>query len=127
MNPLTVEWVDKAERDYLTAGREVRVRRRANWDAVCFHAQQSAEKYLKAFLHHHNITFPKTHDLIELLELCLSSDASFEFQRGALILLNRYAVSYRYPGASADKDEAKSAYNTIKSVRTFMRVKLGLV
>ena len=50
MNPLTTEWVDKAEGDYHTARREYRVRKTPNYDAVCFRAQQTAEKYLKAFL-----------------------------------------------------------------------------
>ncbi|MBW1960508.1 MAG: HEPN domain-containing protein [Deltaproteobacteria bacterium] len=36
---------------------------------VCFHAQQCAEKYLKAFLTFKNIDFPKTHDIGELLAL----------------------------------------------------------
>ena len=34
---------------------------------ICFHAQQAVEKYLKAFLVHHNIDFPRTHDLDFLL------------------------------------------------------------
>ena len=42
MNPLTLEWVDKAEGDYLTANREYRARKAPNYDAVCFHAQQTA-------------------------------------------------------------------------------------
>lgn len=48
MNPLTLEWFDKAEGDLATASREIRARRKPNYDAVCFHAQQAAEKYLKA-------------------------------------------------------------------------------
>lgn len=50
MNPLTLEWVTKAEGDYLTAVREARIRKSPNYDAVCFHSQQAAEKYLKAYL-----------------------------------------------------------------------------
>ena len=50
MNPLTSEWIEKAEGDLLTAEREYRARNRPNYDAVCFHAQQTAEKYLKAWL-----------------------------------------------------------------------------
>lgn len=38
MNPLTIEWINKAEGDYATANREFRVRKTANYDAVCFHA-----------------------------------------------------------------------------------------
>ena len=50
MTPLTREWVAKAEGDYATARREARARRQPNFDAVCFHAQQCAEKYVKALL-----------------------------------------------------------------------------
>lgn len=126
MNALAVEWLEKAEGDYATAGRELRARRRPNYDAACFHAQQTAEKYLKAFLQEHRVAFPKTHSLIELLELCLPLDASFELQRDLLVRLDRYAVRYRYPGESADKDEARQAFRAVKVVRTFVREKLGL-
>ena len=49
MNELTREWIEKAEGDWRTSARELRARRHPNYDAVCFHAQQAAEKYLKAF------------------------------------------------------------------------------
>jgi len=127
MKPLTIEWVEKAEGDFATVERELRARRRPNYDAACFHAQQSAEKYLKAWLVESGIAFPKTHSLIELLELCLTIDLSFELQRDALVLLDRFAVSYRYPGEAADRDEAKLALKTIETVRQFMRGKLSLV
>jgi HEPN domain-containing protein len=58
MNALTIEWVEKADGDFATAGRELRARRYPNYDAGCFHAQQVAEKYLKAFLQEHDRTFP---------------------------------------------------------------------
>jgi len=49
MNPLTIEWVNKAEADLLTARREFRTRKSPNYDAVCFHAQQAVEKVLKSY------------------------------------------------------------------------------
>ncbi len=125
MNALTAEWVEKAEGDYATAGRELRARRHPNYDSACFHAQQVAEKYLKAFLHKNGVNFPKTHSLIELLELCLPLDASFELQRELLVRLDRFAVQYRYPGESADKDEARQAFRSVTSIREFVRSKLG--
>jgi hypothetical protein len=45
MNPAVAEWVSKAEGDFLTAGRELRVRKVPNYDVVCFHAQHS-ERFL---------------------------------------------------------------------------------
>jgi HEPN domain-containing protein len=50
MKTLTREWIDKAEGDFATASREIRVRKAPNHDAVCFHAQQGTEKYRKAVL-----------------------------------------------------------------------------
>lgn len=124
MNALTAEWIAKAEGDYATAGRELHVQEYPNYDAVCFHAQQTAEKYLKAFLQENGIAFPKTHSLIELLELCLPLDDELETLRPELIRLGRYAVRYRYPGASAYKSEAETAYETVTAVRTTLHTKL---
>ena len=66
MKPLTSEWVEKAEGDFATAEREIRVRKTPNFDAVCFHAQQCTEKYLKALLQEADLPFGKTHHLISL-------------------------------------------------------------
>ena len=44
------------------------------FDSVCFHAQQCAEKYLKARLQDLGIIVPKTHDLTQLLELLLATE-----------------------------------------------------
>ncbi len=63
MKPLTREWVDKGEADRKTARRELRVRNSPNFDAVCFHAQQCAEKYLKALLQERGAAIPRTHNL----------------------------------------------------------------
>ena len=126
MNLITIEWIDKAEGDYDSSGREWRARRRPNYDSACFHAQQMAEKYLKAFLQEHRIAFPKTHNLIILLNLCLQLDPTIDLQRPTLVLLDRYAVRYRYPGDWADRDEARQAYRAATEFRQFMRAKLGL-
>jgi HEPN domain-containing protein len=73
MKPLTAEWVAKAEGDFATACREAAVADGPNWDAVCFHAEQCAEKYLKARLVEAGVSFPKTHDLTVLLDSCSRS------------------------------------------------------
>jgi HEPN domain-containing protein len=50
MKPITTEWVGKAEADFATAQREGTAPEEPNYDATCFHAQQCAEKYMKAQL-----------------------------------------------------------------------------
>ena len=62
------DWVAKAEEDFAVVRTLSRTRRPVLNDAVCFHAQQCAEKYLKALLTRDHVAFPKTHDLLDLLE-----------------------------------------------------------
>lgn len=69
MKEPAAEWFRKAENDVGTARREATVSEEANWDAVCFHAQQAIEKYPKGFLQHFEMEFPRTHDLNVLLNL----------------------------------------------------------
>ena len=126
MNPAVAEWVSKAEGDYLTAGRELRAHKSTNYDAVCFHAQQCAEKYLKAVLQENDKRIPKIHYLLELLALILKFDGSYEFLKADLEVLEDYAVRFRYPGDLAEKDEAQSAFAAAGTVRKFIRQKLGL-
>lgn len=126
MNAELAEWISKAEGDYVVAQREMRARRDNNYDAVCFHCQQSVEKYMKAYLYKNGIDFPKTHNLIDLHELCLPLDGSFEIQRDLYLELNQYGVRYRYPGITAEKDDAKHAMAHLKTARAFLRTKLGL-
>jgi HEPN domain-containing protein len=126
MNPLTREWVEKAEGDFTIAGRELRARKAPIYDAVCFHAQQCAEKYIKAILQEHDQRIPKTHHFAELLPLILKLDPAFELLRANLDILEDYGVDFRYPGASATKEDAKSAYRAAHDVRLFSRQRLGL-
>ena len=117
MNPLTKEWINKAESDRATAERELLAVAEPNFDAVCFHSQQCVEKYFKACLHEATIAFPKTHDLSTLLHLLLSIEPSWlKFER-YLQELTTFAVAYRYPGLMADKRVARKALADCKRIR----------
>jgi HEPN domain-containing protein len=126
MQPLTVEWVEKAEGDFTTAWREVRARKSPNYDAACFHAQQCAEKYLKARLQEANLPFPSTHNLVLLLNQILLLEPTWTTLLPHLQTLTLYAVSMRYPGNSANKIIAKEAVKLCNIVRTHARLSLGL-
>jgi HEPN domain-containing protein len=126
MNGPVHEWIEKAEGDFQSAQRELRARKAPNYDAACFHAQQCAEKYLKAFLVQHNLLFRPIHDLEVLLGLIVPVSPEFEFARDLLLLLNDYAVNIRYPGELATRDEARTAVKAMRTVRAFIRSKLGL-
>jgi HEPN domain-containing protein len=121
MKPITQEWVTKAEGDFGTAQRELQVQQSPNYDAVCFHSQQCAEKYLKACLQEAEIAFGKTHDLTTLLDLLLSLEPSWDNLRPILDALTTYAVELRYPGASANKQLADQAFQDCDKVRKIVR------
>jgi HEPN domain-containing protein len=126
MKPLTREWIDKAEGDFATARREIRIRKAPNYDAVCFHAQQCVEKYLKARLQEADLSFGRTHDLAALLNLLLPLEASWETFLPHLRTLTVFAVGVRYPGESADKAMAREALTVCRDIRRHIRLSLGL-
>lgn len=126
MKLLTQEWVSKAEGDFISAQREFRARKNPNFDATCFHAQQCAEKYLKARLQEANIPFGKTHDLVVLLDLVLPTEPLWAVHRSKLRDLTASAVEFRYPGEIADRETARTALAISKEIRHAVRNSLGL-
>lgn len=126
MKPMTAEWVAKAEGDFATLERESRVTDRPNFEGICFHAQQCAEKYLKARLCEAGLAFGKVHDLVALLESVLKVEPSWETHRENLAYLSGFAVSVRYPGDSADRDCALDAQRRCRAFRAAARQSLEL-
>ncbi len=110
MSGIVEEWIAKAEGDYATAQRELNATDSPNYDAVCFHAEQTVEKLLKALLIRLDVTPPRTHDLAELDRLLVPVCAEWSFPAAELRFLSRAAVDFRYPGESADKQEAMESF-----------------
>ena len=125
MNPLTLEWVQKAEGDYAVA-QQVQQGQNPIHDAICFHAQQCIEKYLKAWLQEANIPFPRTHDLQELLELIVPTLPIWNAWRADFSVLSEHAVDPRYPGKFATEDETGHAMRICDEVRQAVRERLKL-
>ena len=89
-------WVQKAENDLITAEHSLKLGENCPYDTVCFHAQQCAEKYLKALLALKWVDFPKTHDLVELAAM-MPPEIRLEVELLELKELSPYAVEVRYP------------------------------
>ena len=109
MKPAVKEWVEKAENDFGSALREMRARKSFNYDLICFLAQQCVEKYLKALHQLHQIAFSKTPNLGYLQDQLVDKYPQLEIWRPHLEQLSTYAVIFRYPGESADKEHAREA------------------
>lgn len=122
-NPLA--WVEKAEEDFALAKSALR-RKKPLLTGTCFHAQQCAEKYMKALLISKGADFPKTHDLLMLNNLCSAVGIFLVVAPKLLNTLTDYAVRTRYPGEGPTLEDAKEAMEIAKSVRSFARRFMGL-
>ena len=68
-----------------------------------FHAKQSVEKALKAWLAFLGKEFPKTHDLKRLIDMLRDSGISTD-QMDSFVDLNAFAVQYRYESLYANEE-----------------------
>ena len=125
VNPLTLEWVQKAEGDYAVA-QQVQQAQNPVHDAICFHAQQCIEKYLKAWLQEANIPFPRTHDLKELLGLIVPTLPTWHAWQADFSVLSEHAVDNRYPGKFATTEDTVQAMHICNEVRQAVREQLKL-
>lgn len=119
------DWISKAETDYKAALDLARRRKDPLPEVVCFHCQQCAEKYLKAFLISRKVPFPKVHDLIALKNLCVAQDGAFELVHDLLDGLEGYDAAIRYPGEVATAEDAREAIAAMREIRRFVRAMLG--
>jgi HEPN domain-containing protein len=78
---------------------------------ACFHAQQAAEKALKALMMLHGIAFRRTHDLEELAARLEHAGETLPVSETDLIRLTPYAVEFRYD------DEAISLIDPADALR----------
>ena len=127
MNKTTdpLAWAALAEEDYLLPRSALRRKEPLRYGA-CFHAQQCAEKYLKATLVLHEKAFPKTHDLLALSDLCAQTGILVPIAPDELDRLSAYAVQVRYPGDEPTLEAARHAMEVSKAVRRFVRGLLGI-
>jgi HEPN domain-containing protein len=118
-------WVEKAEEDFILASSALR-RKKPLITGSCFHAEQCAEKYMKALLVSMGASFPMTHDLLLLNNLCSSAGVFLEIDPKLLNTLSDFAVRIRYPGEEPTLVDAKEALEIAKLVRVFARKFLGM-
>lgn len=89
-------------------------------------SQQRVEKYFKARLLEAGLAFPRTHDLLQLLNACLPVEPLWSAFSKVVDGMTDYAVDYRYPGHSATLREARTAFKHCRFLRAEARRALGL-
>jgi HEPN domain-containing protein len=114
------KWVSYAEEDLRLAKHGLKISSSCPYRLIAYHAQQCAEKYLKAYLVFKQADFPYTHNIRSLIQLCIGdwiveiSDADE---------LTPYAVTIRYPGVDdrVTRKDAVYALELAKKVRKVVR------
>ena len=91
------QWLSKADEDLLAAKQLLSTQNGRLHGIVCYHAQQCAEKSVKAVLTEKGIDFTKTHDIGELAA-ALPEDTDMGISAEDQDLLTDYATTARYPG-----------------------------
>ena len=121
------EWIEKAEEDcgFACAGIE-----HTNYFAqVCFHFQQAAEKYLKAFIVANKLEFRAVHNLLELLQIARQNEPNIEELQQACCFLNPFYIDTRYPvhwPANYDRDTAVKAKEETSKIRDWIKKSLNI-
>ena len=112
-------WIEKAENDLLNIDNNLAAER-VPWDTVCFHAQQAAEKLLKAYLIHRGEMPTKTHDLLALMRRCVKLDAGLALLEGDCRRLNEYGGGARYPADLSEpgEEDARPRAEAARRVRS---------
>ena len=117
----TRKWLIKSRHD-LGSARRLMEGEETYLDTAVYHCQQAVEKALKAFLTYRGAVFEWTHDLTELVALCIPLEASFGPWCEAAEELTPYAVRFRYPSDLLEPDprEAKQALECAEALTKFI-------
>lgn len=120
-------WLKKAESDLATARLLIEGPER-HLDTGSYRCQQCAEKSLKAWLCAKGISFPKSHELERLLDLCVPVAPSFEALRQIAEELTPLATEFRYPGDQFEPpiEEAMPLLQHSKKIFGFVSAKLAM-
>ena len=115
------KWIKKAEQDLFVIKNIINISD-APYEICCFHAQQAAEKYLKAYLTAHNIDFLKTHMLFVLVKQCVDCNKRFLDILSNSKKLENFAVIPRYPDEMDDLTllDAQQAYQNALTIKEFV-------
>jgi HEPN domain-containing protein len=116
------QWIEIADKDLAAAKKKKKNMWPVPYEIICFHCQQSAEKYLKWVLVLHDIDPPKIHDLEELEKLCETINPQFKTIYEKCAALTEYAVHTRYPEEKQlEKKDMNRALEYAQSIREFVR------
>ena len=128
-DPLQTEvvqaWLKRARSD-LQLGKAALITPGVLLEDACFHAQQCAEKALKALLLLRQISYPRTHSIEVLLDILKLKGEHVPENVDETFILTEYAVQTRYPGEwePVTKKEAGEALGLARLVLSWVESRI---
>jgi len=123
-NSIVKEWLNIAEMDIASANF-LRDMHPIPVEVICYHCQQSAEKFIKGYLAFKGDEVLKTHDLLVLNGLCIKYDEEFLSINEECLRLTDYAVNIRYPyPMDLNESDIEIAIKDSQKIKNFILPKL---
>jgi len=117
---LVQEWLKYSQNDLISARHLFNDLYPKQTEIACYLSQQCAEKALKGYLFFREAEPPRTHNLVELCQICIKYDNTFSEILDACADLTPYGIAVRYPNELAVDDEiAKSAIGKAQAIYDF--------
>jgi HEPN domain-containing protein len=116
-NKLVQEWLKYSQNDLISARHLFDDLYPKQTEIACYLSQQCAEKALKGYLLFKETEPPRTHNLVELCQICMKYDHTLSEILDACADLAPYGVAVRYPNELAVDDAiAKSAIDKARVI-----------
>jgi len=120
------EWFKIAELD-LTSAEFLQKMIPLPVEIICYHCQQSTEKFLKGFLALNGEEIKKTHDLIQLNKTCQKYNEDFKSIEDGCLMLTNYGVNVRYPfPMDINEADMKIAFRNAQKIKDFVLAKFKI-
>jgi HEPN domain-containing protein len=113
-----IQWLEYADEDLKLARHGLTLTSGVPYRLIAYHAQQCAEKYLKAFLVYHEIDFPYTHNIGRLMELC-AEKGDWARDLPEADELTPFAITARYPS----EQEAVTREESLRAIEIALKVR----
>jgi len=113
-----IQWLEFADGDLRLARHGLTLTSGVPYRLIAYHAQQCAEKHLKAFLVYHEIDFPYTHNIGRLLELC-AEKGDWARDLPEADELTPFAITARYPS----EQEAVTREESLRTIEIALKVR----
>ena len=119
----SIEWMEIAEQDLFSA-KILNEHYRKPVEVICHLCAQSAEKHLKGFITYHDLEPDKTHNLHNLLKVCINIDDSFNNILAECNFINKFTTNIRYPHRrEVSETDADHCIRCVEKIMTFPLIK----